>query len=399
MGEGPVGTYSATVPPLRPSSGHAEVTISIDCPAEPDEERKFDIYIDPSGLVLTVSGDPVPDATVTLYRSDAEAGPFEVGPNGSFVMSPANRRNPDLTDETGHFGWDVIPGFYKVRVEKEGCHAPGDPGETFVETGVLEIPPPVFDLDLRLACEGPMDATPPTLDLPADMTVEATGAAGAAVTYEVTATDDVDGSLTPACSPPPGATFALGTTVVECTATDAAGNSTAGGFTIQVVDTTPPRLTVPPDGTVDAIGPGGATHAFTARAVDEVDSSPEIACDPASGSRFPIGTTTVRCSATDDAGNSVVATFAVSVRGAAAQLADLIAKVDAMPMKRSLEKKLLHELRQAQARLRNGNAAKACFELGHFAKHAEKHSPRKLAEPAADDLIVDATRIRAVLAC
>lgn len=101
----------------------------------------------------TVSGDPIQGATVTLLRSDSDAGPFEVVPNGSAVTSPSNRTNPDTTDSDGHFGWDVIASFYKVRVSKAGCASPTDPSHNFVESAVMTIPPPVTDLDLRLDCD------------------------------------------------------------------------------------------------------------------------------------------------------------------------------------------------------------------------------------------------------
>ena len=59
-------------------------------------------------------------------------------------MSPANRNNPDSTDGTGHFGWDVIAGYYKVEASAPGCAT--------ASTGVLNIPPPVTNLDIRLSC-------------------------------------------------------------------------------------------------------------------------------------------------------------------------------------------------------------------------------------------------------
>ncbi len=43
------------------------------------------------------------------------------------------------------------------------------------------------------------------------------------------------------------------------------------------------------------------------------DATVGVACDPASGSTFGIGTTTVTCTATDDSGNSASTTFAVTV--------------------------------------------------------------------------------------
>jgi hypothetical protein len=151
MTEGPPGTYTANVEPLG-YGGPARFEIAVDCPEGPDETVAFDVYIDPSGYVRTVSGDPIEGAKVTLLRFDPATGQFEAVPDGSAIMSPSNQTNPDATDSDGHFGWDVIPGVYKVRAEKEGCASPKDPEQGFVESRVIPIPPPVFDLDLRLDC-------------------------------------------------------------------------------------------------------------------------------------------------------------------------------------------------------------------------------------------------------
>jgi hypothetical protein len=86
------------------------------------------------------------------------------------------------------------------------------------------------------------DTTPPALHLPSNLTREATGASGAVVTYSATATDLVDGNVTPSCSRASGSTFPLGTTAVTCTAVDAHGNRSNGGFNVTVVDSTPPQI-------------------------------------------------------------------------------------------------------------------------------------------------------------
>jgi hypothetical protein len=79
---------------------------------------------------------------------------------------------------------------------------------------------------------GSVDTTPPVLTLPANINAVATGPAGAAVSFAATATDDLDGPVPVACAPPSGATFAIGTTTVNCSASDAAGNTTTGSFTV-----------------------------------------------------------------------------------------------------------------------------------------------------------------------
>jgi hypothetical protein len=160
----------------------------------------------------------------------------------------------------------------------------------------------------------PADATPPVLTLPGDITAEATGPDGAIVTFTVTANDLVDGALTPACVPASGALFPLGPTAVSCSATDDAGNTGTAGFTVSVVDTTVPALTLPADITAEATSAKGAAVNFdAATASDLVDGAVTPACDAASGHTFPLGTTTVTCSASDVAGNTATAGFTVSV--------------------------------------------------------------------------------------
>jgi hypothetical protein len=106
-------------------------------------------YIDPSGDVVTAKGAPLPGATVVLLAGTSAQGPLSALPDGSPTMSPSNRRNPDRTNALGHFGWDVLPGFYRVTATHAGCTAAH--GST-VSTGILPVPPPVADLRLVLSC-------------------------------------------------------------------------------------------------------------------------------------------------------------------------------------------------------------------------------------------------------
>ncbi len=157
------------------------------------------------------------------------------------------------------------------------------------------------------------DSTPPVVTVPAPMTVEATRAGGAIAIFTASALDNLDGPLTPTCVPASGSTFPLGTTTVTCTATDAHGNVGTASFTVTVVDTTPPLIAVPTDTTLAPTGPDGATFTYTATAVDVVDGTVAVGCTPASGSLFPIGMTTVTCTATDAAGNFASRSFRVTV--------------------------------------------------------------------------------------
>ncbi len=160
------------------------------------------------------------------------------------------------------------------------------------------------------------DTTPPVIAPHDPVTAEATGPAGAEVPYTSPETSDaVDGTGTATCAPASGSTFPLGETAVTCTAADMAGNAAiATTFTVTVVDTTPPALTLTgPAGPVEGDTLGGATVSYTASAGDLVDGAVEVTCDRASGSLFPVGATTVTCSAVDTRGNRGAGSFTVTV--------------------------------------------------------------------------------------
>jgi HYR domain len=129
-----------------------------------------------------------------------------------------------------------------------------------------------------------------------------------------TASDNAPG-VTLSCNRPSPSLFAIGATIVTCTARDVAGNTAMGTRVITVLDVEGPLLDVP--GAVNATAPAGAksvavTYA-TVTARDNSGTTPTPSCDHASGSTFPVGTTTVNCSATDAAGNSRTASFPVVV--------------------------------------------------------------------------------------
>jgi len=158
------------------------------------------------------------------------------------------------------------------------------------------------------------DRTAPSVTVPSPITAEAAGSAGATVSFTATAVDAVSSGLAATCTPASGSTFAIGTTSVSCTATDANGNTGSASFTVTVLDTTAPVVTVPSSITAAAAGPAGVTVTFSALATDSVSGSLATACAPASGSLFPLGTTSVTCSATDAKGNTGSSVFTVTVR-------------------------------------------------------------------------------------
>jgi HYR domain len=75
---------------------------------------------------------------------------------------------------------------------------------------------------------------PPTLVVPSGITVDATSANGAIVSYTVSATDDFDPNPVVVCSLPSGSEFAIGPTIVTCIAADSSGNTATASFLVHV---------------------------------------------------------------------------------------------------------------------------------------------------------------------
>lgn len=168
---------------------------------------------------------------------------------------------------------------------------------------------------LALVPAVPPDSTPPVISAPPSVTAEATSAAGAVVTYAVSANDNVDGNVPVSAAPASGSTFALGTTPVGLAASDSAGNTATASFDVTVRDTTAPAITSAANvGPIEATGPTGAAVSFAVpTASDLVDGSVAVTASPASGATFALGTSTVSLASTDSRGNAASGSFTVLV--------------------------------------------------------------------------------------
>jgi uncharacterized repeat protein (TIGR03803 family) len=99
-----------------------------------------------------------------------------------------------------------------------------------------------------------VSADAPVITVPADITVQATNVAGNVVDFTVTASDVVDGTLTPTVTPASGSIFPLGTNLVTATATDSLGLSATNTFNVIVVDTNLPVIVSEPVSVTNLVG-------------------------------------------------------------------------------------------------------------------------------------------------
>jgi probable HAF family extracellular repeat protein len=195
------------------------------------------------------------------------------------------------------------------------------------------------------------------------------------------------------------APYPVGSTGITWTATDASGNAASVVQAIRVTDNEPPQLAVPADFSRDATSASGAavTYAVTARDNVRVE---ELLCSQASGSTFPIGATTVTCTATDAAGLNATKAFTVTVRGASAQLVDLIELARGINLPASIRAQLTVALQTVFA---NPSARQvACRALTTFIAAVRAEAARPIPQIPLDratELIASATQIRTVLGC
>jgi endonuclease/exonuclease/phosphatase family metal-dependent hydrolase len=184
-------------------------------------------------------------------------------------------------------------------------------------------------IGLNLAAE----AVAPTITCPANISVNNDpGLCSASVAFSVTGT----GTPSPTIVCKVGAatitspnTFPVGTTTVNCTASNGNPPNATCSFTVTVLDTQAPTITCPANITVsNTTGQCSAVVSFSVTATDLCGPA-TIVSTPASGSTFPKGTTTVTSVATDGSGNTSTCSFTVTVNDTQAPVITCPANVTA----------------------------------------------------------------------
>jgi hypothetical protein len=156
------------------------------------------------------------------------------------------------------------------------------------------------------------DNTPPAVSTPTDL-LWFGKPDGSIVPFDVKATDLVDPEVKTLCKPESGSFFRIGTSSITCTSSDRFGNTGSQDFRVHVGSDDTPALVAPPSVFAEATGRDGATVTYKATGSNAKGSAVDVSCDPAAGKLFPIGVTSVKCTAFGSNGASVTELFNITV--------------------------------------------------------------------------------------
>ncbi len=161
------------------------------------------------------------------------------------------------------------------------------------------------------------DRTRPNITCPGNVTASApAGQSSAVVNYNAPVATDNCPFVAVSCTPTSGSTFPLGTTTVDCRARDEAVNETGCLFTVTVRDSSAPTIQCPANIVTQApAGQNSTIVNYPAPTVSDNLPGATASCAPPSGSSFPLGTTTVTCTATDADNNRSTCGFTITVNG------------------------------------------------------------------------------------
>jgi Tol biopolymer transport system component len=320
---------------------------------ESNRDGNFEIYLmNPEGTSQTRLTNTNEHEDLPSWSPDGSKMVFQSGPNPDiYIMNADTTGRKQLTSMGAeHPAWSPQGDKIAFRRDREIYVMDAADGSNQVRlTGEQLINEALPDWGTQTALPPPEeDTTPPVLTVPEDMVVEATSEQGAEVTYTVTAQDDVDGNAT---------LEEDGTTVTQ----------------------------------------------------DNVGGDIDISCEPASGTTFPIGNTTVQCSATDEASNTGTESFTVTVNPPSPspptptpkQIIDrLISTVENLDdnVPQSVKTSLIAALKQVSNILSDNNPnndESACSRFGAFINQINANERRDtLTADQADELRTQAEEIR-----
>jgi hypothetical protein len=269
------------------------------------------IYADPRRLSLPASTTPV-----------ANAGPTQIlfaGPDGEATVTL------DGSKSTGAalnyvWAWAVGTNVYLTNGVSVTIELPIGVStvQLMVNNGLVNSQPAATTIAVVAGCSHQ------SVDAGTDCTASAAISAGFAGAES--------GPFTVVQSPP--GPYPVGTNLVSLIVSDGHGATNTCAAEVVVVDRTPPELTCPGNQTAEFTSAAGAEVNFTPQASDRCSPPATVACQPASGSVFPIGATEVQCTASDTAGNAARCSFQVTILGAEGVTSNALAQLIGLQAKR-----------------------------------------------------------------
>ena len=201
---------------------------------------------------------------------------------------------------------------------------------------------------------------------------------------------------------PSGNNFPVGTTTLTYSATDAHGNTGSATQLVTVVDNTPPQISCQANITLEPTCPSGAIATYTAPV--GTDNCPGAittrTAGGASGTVFPIGTTTVTHTVTDASGNTASCSFTVTVKTVFQTIEDLKTAVNSSSLNGTQKQGLIAKLQAAEDALAQGHTSTACQKLADFINSTQNYiSNGSISAAVGNAWISTAAHVRNTLGC
>jgi HYR domain/FG-GAP-like repeat len=277
----------------------------------------------PIVLRWTISNPPCPDlfaeVTITIKQPPTTA---TVGPNQSIPPGGTTAPLDGNTPSSGTGLWTIAtPGF-------TGTFNPNasTPSATWTNTGGTGQVKLRWTISNSPCTDSFAEVTvqvggAPTINCPGPIAVNAAqGQCSASVSFNVTAGGSPQPTVvckvgnTVITSP---GTFNVGASTINCTASNGTSPDASCSFTVTVNDTQPPAINCPANVSATAaascpLATGQVVGYKPPQATDNC-AVQSVVCNPPSGSTFPVGSTTVTCTATDTSNNVAQCSFTLTV--------------------------------------------------------------------------------------
>jgi hypothetical protein len=391
----------------------------VPCPVPGDPNRTCESFVFPTGTTIVTytatdaSGNSTSGTQTVTVNESPNITPTIDAPQNVTVFTGPNATTCDTFVSDATLGTattsDNCPGAVVTRT--------GVPAGNVFPVGTTTITYRVTDRVGNFAEDTQtvtvIDNTLPVVTAPAPVTLH-TGPGATSCGVTVSNLDGTlgTGSATDNCpgvgavsrsGVPAGNVFPVGQTTLTYSATDAHGNTNTATQIVTVIDNTPPVLSCPTNIVLEPTCPLGAIATYaTPTATDNCGVQSVVRTDGlASGSVFPIGTTTVTHVATDIHGNTSSCSFTVTVKTALQTLDDLRASVNANQQLSGPQRNgLLSKLDAAKQHLLSGQQNGACSKLADFIGQVENFIDHgDLSAVTGNAWIKTANNIRNTIGC